>query len=180
MVTKANNCVLNLVDPPIDNMVLLEGTLDNVTIGSTIPAAGQFTQITDTELASPLVGAPAGLLSQVFLGAGLTMLGNVISVEETPPFPGLQAINGYVKLPGGTIIQWGQAIIPTGNGDVVTLPISFPTAILGIVASDYGNGCHRSGWMQNGSSLSSFLAYAKDVPTEAAITMRYGYIAIGY
>jgi hypothetical protein len=31
---EAANSALDLVDPPLDNMVLLEGTLDDITIGS--------------------------------------------------------------------------------------------------------------------------------------------------
>jgi len=42
MVTKATNPFLNLVNPPISNMVLQEGTLDNVVIGSHVPNVGTF------------------------------------------------------------------------------------------------------------------------------------------
>jgi hypothetical protein len=43
--------------------------------------------------------------------------------------------NGYQKLPGGLIIQWGQ------NGAVqnVTFPITFPNACLTVVATMYGS-----------------------------------------
>jgi hypothetical protein len=78
MVVKASNAVLNLVDPPISDMVLLQGTLDDVVIGSHVPNAGYFTAITDTALAAPLVGAQHGLLTDVVLGAGLAMSGNVL------------------------------------------------------------------------------------------------------
>src|SRR5579862_9465014 len=78
MVTKVSNSVLNLVSPPIDNLVLLEGTFDDVVIGEHVPNEALFTELTDTSLASPLVGAPTGLLSEVFLGTGLAMSGNVL------------------------------------------------------------------------------------------------------
>lgn len=73
MSTKATNSTLNLVNPPIENMVLLQGAFDDVVIGSHVPNVGFFTNITDTALAgAPLVGAAStGLLSQVFLGTGL-------------------------------------------------------------------------------------------------------------
>jgi hypothetical protein len=67
MITKATNSVLNLVNPPIDHMVLLQGTFDDVTIGAHVPNIARFTQITDAELTSPLVGAPAGRLTEVFV-----------------------------------------------------------------------------------------------------------------
>lgn len=83
MVTKATNSVLNLVSPPIDNMVLSEGTLNDSTIGLTVPAAGKFTSITDTGINSPLVGAPSGLLTGVELGTTLVLNGNVLDVNSS-------------------------------------------------------------------------------------------------
>jgi hypothetical protein len=85
MVLKASNSVLNLVSPPISNMVLREGTLDNVIIGSHVPNEAFFTDLTDTSLAAPLVGATTGLLSGVYLGAGLAMAGNVLYCTVSPP-----------------------------------------------------------------------------------------------
>jgi hypothetical protein len=65
MVRKASNSVLNLVSPPIDDLVLLEGTFDNVVISSHVPNEAFFTELTDTSLAAPLVGAHTGLLTNV-------------------------------------------------------------------------------------------------------------------
>lgn len=84
MVTKITNPYLNFVDPPIDDMVLLEGTLDDVVIGEHVPNEATFTELTDTSLASPLIGATTGLLSEVFLGTGLAMAGNVLYVVFSP------------------------------------------------------------------------------------------------
>jgi hypothetical protein len=39
------------------------------------------------------------------------------------------AANGYQKLPGGLILQWGAATSSAGGAQTVTLPITFPTAI---------------------------------------------------
>lgn len=44
MTTKATDSVLNLVSPPISNMVLSQGTLNNTTIGVTVPNVGYFTE----------------------------------------------------------------------------------------------------------------------------------------
>ena len=50
------------------------------------------------------------------------------------------ATNGYLKLPGGLIIQWGSAsITAVGNGISVPYPIVFPTAVLAVTASQAGN-----------------------------------------
>jgi len=88
MVTKATNYTLDLVSPPIDNMVLLRGTLDDVVIGAHVPRVGVFTDITVTSLASPLMGAPTGLLTPVYVGAGLILTGNILSVVDIGPGPG--------------------------------------------------------------------------------------------
>jgi hypothetical protein len=39
----------------------------------------------DTSLTSPLIGAPAGLLPEVFLGVGLALAGNVLYCTAGPP-----------------------------------------------------------------------------------------------
>lgn len=44
--------------------------------------------------------------------------------------------NGYQKLPGGAIIQWGTtASVPGNSSTAVTFPIAFPTAYLSINVS---------------------------------------------
>lgn len=48
------------------------------------------------------------------------------------------ATNGYSKLPGGLIIQWGWFAVNTTNGVVsnknVDLPVALPTALLSVIA----------------------------------------------
>lgn len=45
------------------------------------------------------------------------------------------AANGYVKLPGGLIIQWGTGSIAVdGNGQSITYPIPFPNGVLSLHA----------------------------------------------
>ena len=105
MVTKASNSVLNLVDPPIDEMVLLSGTIDDVTIGAHVPAPISCTEITVTDLASPLIGAANGQLTQIFLGTGLTMSGNVLSVVFPPVSPSPTPSPSPVNLISGQAIS---------------------------------------------------------------------------
>lgn len=88
--------------------------------------------------------------------------------------------DGYQGLPGGLIVQWGQASLATGNGDVVDLPIAFQNAILGVVASDYSAACHSTGWATNGSSLTSFRAYGMAPGSSSPASTKFGYIAFGY
>lgn len=43
--------------------------------------------------------------------------------------------NGYMRLPGGAILQWGQATALVNASTVVTLPVTFPAACLFAVCS---------------------------------------------
>ena len=48
------------------------------------------------------------------------------------------SVNGYQKLPGGLVLQWGTAIVGTSTTAAslnITLPIAFPTAGLFSIAS---------------------------------------------
>jgi hypothetical protein len=107
MVTKASNSVLDLVNPPIDEMVLHSGTFDNVVIGSNVPGPITCTQIAVTDIASPLVGAINGELTQIFLGAGLTMTGNVLSVvfSPTPPVSPAPISNAVLREDGSYLLR---------------------------------------------------------------------------
>ena len=86
------------------------------------------------------------------------------------------ATNGYQKLPGGLIIQWGGATFSgtTGEtGEVITLPIAFPNAFLRITGT--GNG----GYGENAIGItiiskSQFRGYGAFSDTG------FHWIAIGY
>lgn len=53
---------------------------------------------------------------------------------ETGVFASLLSSNGYQKLPGGLILQWGSIISGT-TPSTFTFPIAFPTAVLNVVVS---------------------------------------------
>lgn len=44
--------------------------------------------------------------------------------------------NGYQKIPGGLIVQWGSANSISGKADLYNFPISFPKGVLSIVACE--------------------------------------------
>lgn len=91
------------------------------------------------------------------------------------------SVNGYQKLHGGLIIQWGTFNTSTASYVTVAFPISFPNACLGITGSinnesqfgslNYGNktvnGFSASNWYYNGA-------------TNARNAVSNTYIAIGY
>lgn len=49
-----------------------------------------------------------------------------------------KVLNGYQKLPGGLIMQWGTSTIPAAN-TAITFPITFPTAGLSFLTGTYNN-----------------------------------------
>lgn len=54
------------------------------------------------------------------------------------------ATNGYQKLVGGLIMQWGFSTCPSSSGSV-TYPIAFPTACLNIQVSSLSNSTDTGG-----------------------------------
>lgn len=82
--------------------------------------------------------------------------------------------NGYQKLPGGLIIQWGS-FSTGGGGDIpVTFPIAFPTGFLSLGYSEY------SGPAANPISLSAVPTTTGFTAASTPASQTYGYIAIGY
>ncbi len=76
-----------------------------------------------------------------FDGTGLRLqvdasdLGEIALVNT---FSASFAGNGYQRLPGGMLLQWGTVQI-TSPGQVFAFPVSFPTGLLSIVGVDQGN-----------------------------------------
>ncbi len=81
------------------------------------------------------------------------------------------ATNGYQKLPGGLIIQWGTPIT-TGTTSTFSLPIAFPNGGFSITAVDQGAG--RNSYGVAFSSLSQITVYS------SASGQGFRYIAAGY
>ena len=88
------------------------------------------------------------------------------------------AANGYQKLPGGLIIQWGTMPYTSDNGNAtITFPITFPTVCVSIVPSidTVTNGAGN--WSVYGKTTTYFSAnYSSTVVSSAS---GY-YIAVGY
>ena len=109
----------------------------------------------------------SGAFSEIFLGNGLvrdasTLAVNLASAAETitgtatdkAVTPAGFAANidtsssGYMKLPGGLIIQWGTGTGTTGADNIsgaqtITFPVTFPTAALRVICGtnvDNGSG----------------------------------------
>ena len=91
------------------------------------------------------------------------------------------ATNGYQKLPGGLILQWGGATFreTTGvTGEVITLPISFPNAFLRITGTDGGFGANSIGITI--INKSQFSCWGRSVSSGVFSDTGFHWIAIGY
>ena len=98
--------------------------------------------------------------------------------------------NGYQKIPGGIIIQWGTGVTVTANGDTVTFPIPFPTAVTSVVVTE----SNAAGWPPgstaeptiygvSNSTITNFKVYGSRIlsgtqPT--GVGLSYSWQAIGY
>jgi hypothetical protein len=125
----------------------------NVAITGGTITGGTITGITDLAVADGGTGASTLAANNVLLGNGTSAVqtvapstsGNVLTSNGTTwtsaalsslsAFDKSLSTNGYQKLPGGLIMQWGQVSIP-GDGDgTVTWPIAFTTACFQAVGS---------------------------------------------
>lgn len=87
------------------------------------------------------------------------------------------AANGFQHLPSGLQLQWGNAIIPTGNGDTVYLPQSFGTGGFQALVNDYSSNCNTVSAQIN--TINSIKVWAKN--TSGAFTSCYvSYLVIGH
>ena len=85
------------------------------------------------------------LKSGVLLAANnLSDLGTLATALTNLGFAKSISTNGYQKLPGGLIIQWGQASVNAASL-TVTLPLTFPNANLIAGAFDSGSGAYSGG-----------------------------------
>ncbi|MFJ4193944.1 phage tail protein [Pseudomonas sp. NPDC089534] len=79
--------------------------------------------------------------------------------------------NGYQKYPSGLIEQWGAVTVIDNTEVVITLPIAFPTAVLGAMAGISnsnivgGGEFATAGARKNSSSLSTISVNANTGPT---------------
>lgn len=88
--------------------------------------------------------------------------------------------NGYQKIPGGLIIQWGLAATGgAGTGLLdLTFPISFPNSLLGLsVTAGASDGSVNASWDAN--SATGFRVATRNIVTGMVDTSLY-YIAIGH
>lgn len=61
--------------------------------------------------------------------------GGTLQAGPSASFGSLLATNGYQKLPGGLILQWGTTLSAANDNTIINFPIAFPNACLSFCAS---------------------------------------------
>ena len=113
-------------------------------------------------------------------GVGIVKNLNVGGTIAGGGFANSLATNGYQKLPGGMIMQWGT-VTASGDSTTVTFPIPFPTECFGVFPAQYtadggSNVNVQADTYRGAGPKTTFNLYAKG--TERAQPI--GWFAIGY
>jgi hypothetical protein len=181
---------------------LTNKTLTSPTINTPTISGGSITGITDLTVADGGTGASSITANSVILGNGSSALsgnlvapgtsGNVLTSNGTTwassaPSVALSSFtganqsltaDGFQKLPGGAIMQWGTVSLSNNSSATVTLPTAFTTTNYSVT---YGlelasGGDPSQAFYIRSKTASSFVAANLD----HAQTVTLNWIAIGY
>lgn len=89
-------------------------------------------------------------------------------------------VPGYQRLPGGLIMQWGNAdATSAASGSVtVTFPIPFPTGVLQVIPTDRSNDNNKSAWaVDSANATQATLTWYR---VQGGATNGLRYFALGY
>ncbi|RQR49589.1 hypothetical protein DIE19_31605 [Burkholderia sp. Bp9126] len=176
------------------NATLTLPAVGSVPVGSTITIFN-VTNYTCTVSrgGSDSIGVNSGIVASLALGNGDTLvlesnavsgwraIGGTATLGNSSAFAASQSINGYQKLPGGLIIQWGGITCPANYSanQVVyfNFPIAFPSQVLQLVGSNSGIAVATATEAQ-ANSLSQGQVYW-GASSASAGGLAFAYIAIG-
>jgi len=101
--------------------------------------------------------------------------GKAVNDRFTNDFTNLKAGNGYQKLPGGLILQWG-----VGSTSVNTVfPLVFPNAVSSIALAIQAGSSRADNIFYNQLTKSGFTSWGR-TPDGGEATLGFTYIVIGY
>lgn len=127
-------------------------------------------------VAAGIEGGDVSAAGEVYYseGDGTGLWGNAENIEATKDVTGT---DGYVKLPGGIILQWGEVSVNGNSTATITWPLAFPNACIQAVISHGYDGSTGSDSLAAIYNLATTSAIARN-GTNNTSTMRY--FAIGY
>jgi hypothetical protein len=107
-------------------------TATNVSGGSVSATTGTFSgALSGASVAGTMIANNATTLAGVSTSALVTPAGLVNQSVGT---------NGYYKLPGGLIEEWGQVASVSSTGTAVTWPLACPTSVLSVIVTPVYGG----------------------------------------
>jgi len=87
--------------------------------------------------------------------------------------------NGFTNLPNGLMIQWGTALVASGDNTVPTLfPIAFPNRCLNITATHIGGAKSVNVIVFDGSVTQTGAVFKHS--WTGGVSTNVSYLAIGY
>ncbi|WP_342705027.1 hypothetical protein OHZ10_28035 [Burkholderia arboris] len=130
-------------------------------------------------LASSISLRPGDSLELVSRAGQWDICGGSVLLQFSSSFGSQLGTSGYQKLPSGLIIQWGTFITNSSGTQTVTLPLAFPSAQLGAVASV--TAANTTATVATGSATKSSLTIGtRDFVGNSGISASGIYFAWGY
>lgn len=124
---------------------------------------------------------------QQFANAAETDAGIISNKAVTPFSLGVSskslATNGYLRIPGGLIIQWGNSSTSAGGSATVLFPITFPNAVTIVLATDIANAATSGAANIVSSGVSPTLSqstFYAITDTGATVSTPFNWMALGY
>lgn len=115
------------------------------------------------------------------VASNLSDLGNLATALANLGFVTSAGTDGYVKLPGGIIVQWGSGTISGGVASAISFPITFPNAVFSVnTTANSNNAGNAFTAMGYGISTAGFtLAVYTVSNTPTLSNVPFSWIAIG-
>ncbi|MCA3339777.1 MAG: hypothetical protein INF90_14760 [Roseomonas sp.] len=180
-------------DSTANTVTIQRAGTDTIEGGTSVVLSGQWASVALVSdgvgswvlLRPDLPAATSGVAGiSRFATAAETDAGTLSNVTVTPAGLGVAArsfaANGYLRIPGGGIIQWGAGNTTASPPTTFNFPIAFPTACLRVAAVSEGSGASPMG--VEILSNSQFRAWGRDVAlTNAPYAARsFAYLAFGH
>lgn len=178
-------------DGSANSVTIQRAGTDLIEGGTSVTIAAQHQSVTlvsnGVDRWATLPGLPASTARSGvsrFATAAETDAGTLADVAVTPAGLGVAArsfaANGYVRIPGGGIIQWGAGNTTASPPNTFSFPVAFPNQCLQILSSDGGSGAGSFGIAP--LSASQFQIWGRDVTLTGApfASRAFRYFAIGF
>ncbi|WP_431819611.1 gp53-like domain-containing protein [Burkholderia sp. F1] len=111
--------------------------------------------------------------------SGWYAIGGEAAMGASSAFAASLGTNGYQKLPGGLIIQWGTLYCGAVTSGGITYPLAFPTTALVMQICSYNDvhGTNETAWLTTSGSIKTTLTFGA-ANTNSASAVRW--MAIGF